>query len=110
MEDSKKWHSFTLKDNSFICDQLRSFWGASIKAKLCGISVLNAKGTLFKKINVLFIVNFSLGKYSFSLNTFFEHTLYIYTKWADKNLRESLSSFCCTQIHQLVFILEEHIA
>ena len=37
--------------------------------KLARISLLNAKGTTMK-INVSFIVHFSLGKYCFSLNIF----------------------------------------
>ena len=38
--------------------------------KLNGISMLNAKGTIFKKINNAFIVHFCLGKYSFILLIF----------------------------------------
>ena len=38
-----------------------------------------AKGTILKKINVSFIVHFCLGKYSFSLDTFY-YTLRILKK------------------------------
>ena len=42
--------------------------GALANRKLNGINVLNAKGTILKKINVLFSVHFCSGKYSFSFN------------------------------------------
>ena len=47
-----------------------NFRSVLMKEKLAGISVLNAKGTTLKKMNVPFIVNFCLVKYSFSLDTF----------------------------------------
>ena len=47
--------------------------------KLTGISILNAKGTILKKINVSFIVHFCIDKYSFNLYKF-EHTLYAKVK------------------------------
>ena len=39
--------------------------------KLVGIGVLNTKGRILKKINVSFNVHYCLGKYGFSLNTYY---------------------------------------
>ena len=44
--------------------------------KHSGINVFNVKETILMKINVLFIVHISFGKYTFIWITFFEHTLY----------------------------------
>ena len=44
--------------------------GTSTNGKLTGISVLNVKKTIPKKINVSFIVPFCLSKYRFSFDTF----------------------------------------
>ena len=44
--------------------------------KLVGICMLNVKGIILKKLNILFIVHICLGKYSFSQNSFWIH-LYI---------------------------------
>ena len=48
----------------------KSFRGASINRKLSGISVLNPKVTILKKINVSFMVDFCFCKYRFTLETF----------------------------------------
>ena len=40
------------------------------------LNVLNAKGNILKKINILFIINFCLGKYSFSFDTFWINLIY----------------------------------
>ena len=50
--------------------QISSFRGASTNGKLTGISVLNAKLTVLKKINVLFTIHFCLSKSNYSLDTF----------------------------------------
>ena len=50
--------------------QISSFSGAFTNRKLNGISVLNAKGSILKKINISFIIHFCLDKYSFSQDTF----------------------------------------
>ena len=39
-------------------------------------SLLNAKGTILKETNISIAVNFSLGKYSFSLDIFLTHLVY----------------------------------
>ena len=53
----KKCHKKSLKCNS-------------ANADISGINVLNAKGTIFKKINVSVIVYCSHGKYNFSHDTY----------------------------------------
>ena len=40
------------------------------QGKLTGISELNAKETIFKKMNVSFIISFCVSKYSITLDTF----------------------------------------
>ena len=54
--------------------QIHSKKGASgvseVLQKFAGINVLNAKGTILKKINVSFSVHFCYGKYSSTLDTF----------------------------------------
>ena len=57
----------------------KSFRNASTNGKLIGISVLNTKVTILKKINILLIVYFCFSKYSFNLYTFWSHLpAYIY--------------------------------
>ena len=43
------------------------FRGALTNENLTGISVLNTKETILKKINISFIVHFCLGKHDFRL-------------------------------------------
>ena len=62
----KKYHSFQF-------DYKRSFSGDSTNGKVAGISVMNAKCTILKKMNVSFILHFCPGKYSLSLNTFWAY-------------------------------------
>ena len=45
----------------------RTFRGTLSKDKLTGISVLNAKETILKKINISSMVNFYFGKYIFMI-------------------------------------------
>ena len=54
----------------------REIPGVLTSGELTGISMLNAKETIEKKMNVSFIVGFCLGKYSFSLNTSWTHPVY----------------------------------
>ena len=61
------------KYNSITPYQKRNFIGASTNRRFIGISMLNAKVTILKKINISFKVHFSLSKYSFSLNTFWTY-------------------------------------
>ena len=63
----------SIKRISFTPLQKRSFRGALTNEKLTGISVMNAKGTTFNKINVSSIGYLCLGKNSFHLDTF-EHS------------------------------------
>ena len=58
--------------------QRRVLGGASTNEKFFGITVLNAKRNISKRINVLFIVHFCLGKYSFSHNTFWIYLIFIW--------------------------------
>ena len=44
--------------------------------KLTGVSIFCTKGSILKKISVSFIVRFCLGKYSFSLYTFWTHLIF----------------------------------
>ena len=46
--------------------QKRSFIGVLTSRKLNGINMLNAKETVLKKVNVLFIAHICLYKYMFS--------------------------------------------
>ena len=59
-----------IKSNNFKPYERRRFRGALTYRKLSGISVMNAMGTILKKVNVSFIVNFCLGKYVSNLDTF----------------------------------------
>ena len=61
-----QWHSF-------LWYQKRRFRAASINEEFAEIIMINTKETILKEINILFIVYFCLGKYSFSLNTFWTH-------------------------------------
>ena len=45
------------KYDNFIPYQMRNFRSALNNVKLTGISVLSAKGTVFKKINIPFIIH-----------------------------------------------------
>ena len=55
-----------VQEYSFTAYQKRSFRGTLTNGKLTGISALHAKH-FFRKINISFIVDFYLGKYSFKL-------------------------------------------
>ena len=53
-----------------------SFKSASTYEKLSGRSVLNRKSTILKKINVLFIIHFCIGKYSINIDTSWTYVIY----------------------------------
>ena len=50
--------------------------GALTNEKLIGISELDGKEFILKKLNISFIVHFSFDKYSFNHNTFWTHLIY----------------------------------
>ena len=61
---------------SFVPYQKKGYRGASINWKPTGISVLNSKEIIWKKIKISFVLYFYLGKYSLSLNTFWTHLVF----------------------------------
>ena len=54
----------------FASYQKKTIKGALTNGKLAGVSVLNTKETLLKKIDVIFFVHVFLVKYSLSLHFF----------------------------------------
>ena len=60
---------------SFTLDQKKNFKGTSKMFQPMENFMSNDKETILKKINVSFIVHFCLGKYGFSLDTFWIHFL-----------------------------------
>ena len=60
------WYSLTTP-------QKRNFSGVLTNGKLTGIRVLNAKGAILKKINVLFIVHLRLGNTVLDFILFWKH-------------------------------------
>ena len=54
----------------YITSKNWNFKGTLINGKLSEITVLNAKGTILKKIYVLYSVHFSAGKCSLSIDVF----------------------------------------
>ena len=65
---------------SFLPLENRNFIDATYN-KLTGIRVLNAKGKIFKKINVSFIVHFRLGKKKKKKYWYFLNTLHFSKNW-----------------------------
>ena len=74
---SEMWRTLKeIRRLSFTLNQKGKLRGTSNTRNRSGISGLNAKGTILKKIKVLFITYFCLVKYNFSLNTFRLHLSY----------------------------------
>ena len=47
-----------------------------INQQLTGVNVLNAKGTILRKISVIIMTDFHLGKHSFNLDSFLTYHSY----------------------------------
>ena len=57
-------------------NQMRNFIGVPTNGKLTGVKALNAKGSIFMKVIIWFIVYFNIGKYNFNFDTF-EYTSHL---------------------------------
>ena len=65
-EDLRMEKSLKISRHRFTLYLRMSFRRASTSGKLTEISIMNAKGTILKQINVTFIVHFCLFNYSFT--------------------------------------------